>query len=635
MRTFVIALSLVGWGEIVQYVRGEVATIRPQPFIESAISVGQRTSRLFLIHVLPNLAPALISLAAIELGAVLLILGELGFIGIFLQGGAGTDFGLYAMVPEWGSLLSNIRNWIRSYPWVGIYPTMAFFLAILGFNLFGEGLRRLIEEVGLVINRLFNKYTFAMLGVVIAGLFWMRTNTGELVFFREQATEFDGQLAMDHIESLTDRENGGRALGSPGLEAAAEYIRDEFRSLGLQPAGEARTYFQTDVRSYLSLDSAPVFSIADEGAELEYLQDYAVYAGSLRNLGAASGQVRLLAFGEEAGLGDVDISQDVVLLFSEEDLEHVRGTSCRGVLLLARDFSVIKRWHTLSPVPAAQQSCGRGTPVMWVSDQVVNRILQGTELFVTGLTEIFAEMPANEIVNYPTGVLVDMQIEGTVREDEPVVNVIGHMPGTSQALDDELIIVAAQYDNPPAYVPGGYPGANDNASGVAAMLEAIRSMQASGYQPLRTFLFVAYSGEGLPELAPAPEILSFLQAKVGFDTAFDVQGVIFLRGFAAGGENTLSLWSEENSDFAKLLQTAANISGMDTERNQGHPAMNLFVPVEEEVSEEVDFPMVGLSRQGWDKGARLAGDSMTFLKSDDLEATGEALSLGLMILGRP
>jgi ABC-type dipeptide/oligopeptide/nickel transport system permease component len=635
MRTFVIALSLVGWGEIVQFVRGEVATIRPQPFIESAISVGQRTSRLFLIHVLPNLAPALISLAAIELGAVLLILGELGFIGIFLQGGAGTDFGLYAMVPEWGSLLSNIRNWIRSYPWVGIYPTMAFFFAILGFNLFGEGLRRLIEEVGLVINRLFNRYTFALLGVAVAGLFWMRTNTGELVFFREQATEFDGQLAMEHIQNLTALENGGRSLGSPGLTNAAEYIRDEFRALGLQPAGEARTYFQSDVRSYLTLDSVPVVSIADGGPELEYLQDFAVYAGPTQNLGEVSGQVRLLAFGENAGLGGVDLSQDVVLLFSEADLELVQDTACRGVLLLARDFSVIKRWHTLSPIPPTKQGCGQGTPVMWVSDKVVNRILQGTDMYVTNLIEIFAEMPADEIVNFPTGVQVDVQINGTVQENVPVVNVIGHLPGTSQSLDDELIIVAAQYDSPPAYLPGAYPGANDNASGVAAMLEAIRSMEASGYQPLRTFLFVAYSGEGLPEMAPAPDILSFLQAKTGFDSAFDVQGVIFLRGLAGGGENTLSLWSEENSEFAKLLQTAANISGMDTERNQGHPAMNQFVPTEGELSEAIDFPVVGLSRQGWDRGARLAGDSMTFLKSADLEASGEALSLSLMILGRP
>ncbi len=360
MRTFVLALSLVGWGEIVQYVRGEVATIRPQPFIESAVSVGQRTSRLLLIHVLPNLAPSLISLAAIELGAVLLILGELGFIGIFLQGGAGTDFGLYAMVPEWGSLLSNIRNWIRAYPWVGIYPTMAFFIAILGFNLFGEGLRRLIEEVGLVINRLFNKYTFALLGLAVAGLIWMQTNTGELVYFREQATEFDGQLAMAHIRDLTDRENGARAVGSPGLQTAAEYIRDEFRALGLQPAGEARTYFQADVRSYMTLDEAPTLTVEDGGAELAYLQDFAVYPGPTQNIGQAAGLVRLLAFGAGAETTGLDTSQDVLLLFSENDLERVRGTSCRGVLLLARDCLGDQTLAYIFSYPACRPGVRRG-----------------------------------------------------------------------------------------------------------------------------------------------------------------------------------------------------------------------------------------------------------------------------------
>jgi peptide/nickel transport system permease protein len=64
---FVIALCFVGWGELMQYVRGEVMSIRPKAFIEGAVAVGLRTPRILVKHVLPNLVPALISLMALEM----------------------------------------------------------------------------------------------------------------------------------------------------------------------------------------------------------------------------------------------------------------------------------------------------------------------------------------------------------------------------------------------------------------------------------------------------------------------------------------------------------------------------------------------------------------------------------------
>ncbi|MCB0244421.1 MAG: ABC transporter permease subunit, partial [Anaerolineae bacterium] len=83
MGVFVVALCVVGWGETMLYVRGEVMAIRPRPYIESAVAVGVRTTRMMVAHVLPILLAALISLAALEMGAVLMLLGELGFVGIF------------------------------------------------------------------------------------------------------------------------------------------------------------------------------------------------------------------------------------------------------------------------------------------------------------------------------------------------------------------------------------------------------------------------------------------------------------------------------------------------------------------------------------------------------------------------
>ena len=52
----------------------------------------------------------------------------------------------YSDVPEWVALMSNIRRYAR--PWMALYPALAFFVAILGLNLFGEGVRRMVEDVG-------------------------------------------------------------------------------------------------------------------------------------------------------------------------------------------------------------------------------------------------------------------------------------------------------------------------------------------------------------------------------------------------------------------------------------------------------------------------------------------------------
>ncbi len=248
VNPFVIALGFVGWGAVMQYVRSEVMRIRPKLFIESAIAVGARSRRIIWRHVLPNLIPALISIIALEMGAVLMLLGELGFIGIFIGGGAFADLDIagapfhYSDVPEWGAMLSNVRTYARSYPWMAIYPASAFFIAIMGFNLFGEGIRRLIERVGVEVTRVFaNRYTLIAAAVAVLGFFWLRGSTGDIAFYQQQARFFNGEQASTHVTSLADPAGGGRALGGEGLGSAADYIAAEFQKLGLPPAGEKST----------------------------------------------------------------------------------------------------------------------------------------------------------------------------------------------------------------------------------------------------------------------------------------------------------------------------------------------------------------------------------------------------------
>jgi peptide/nickel transport system permease protein len=632
MRTFVIALFLVGWGEIVEFVRGEVISLRNKPFIESAIAIGQSTPRLIRVHFLPNLAPGLISVAAVEVAAVLLLLGELGFIGIFIQGGASSEFGLYSQVPEWGSLLAGVRTWVRSYPWTGIYPTLAFFIAILGFNLLGEGLRRLLGRFGIVVNSLFSRYSLIIIGVVAVAFFWLRQNSGELVFYRQQADTFGGETALAHIEALADPTMEGRALGSDGLDLAAEYIRNQFANLGLQPAGDNITYYQEESRSFHLIDEPPSLLLDDGGPDPEYRQEFTVYPKDTINRGQAEGQVRLLTWASDTPLAGLDLSDDIVMLLSEDHLDALADLSCRGVLIVASDVGAMRQRFTMSPLPAAE-GCGQDTPVLWINDRLGTRIIEGAGWSIPRLIEAQQELDKGQLIDVRSGVSAEIVIPGLVRNDEQVVNVIGHLPGTSDSMDHEMVIVAVQYDSPPIGPDGVYPNANSTASSVAVMLEAIRTLQESGYQPFRTFLFVAYSGEGLPDLSSSPEIQRFLDARIGFADNFDIEGVIYVRGMGAGGD-LMSVWTPGISSLAKLLESSAHLVGMGTERFDGPPDMNVFVPGGSEFIENEEYPQVGIGRQGWQKTAQLPNDSLTFIPADRLEESGTALTLALMILGR-
>jgi len=170
MWVFVLTISVVGWGEVAQIVRSQVISIKLQPYIESARSVGARSYQILIRHVLPNLINTLIVMAALEMGGVMMLLAELGYLNIFMGGGFRAMIGEsgnmvpiivhFSDVPEWAALIANVRGWWRSYPWMVLYPGVAFFISTMAFNILGEGLHRFLDEIQMNFHRLLNRYTF-------------------------------------------------------------------------------------------------------------------------------------------------------------------------------------------------------------------------------------------------------------------------------------------------------------------------------------------------------------------------------------------------------------------------------------------------------------------------------------------
>jgi peptide/nickel transport system permease protein len=658
MRPFIIALSLVGWGEIMQFVRSEVISLRPRLFIESAYALGVPGPRIIRKHILPNLVPALVSLAAIEMGAVLMLLGELGFISIFIGGGAFVELFIwgpayhYSEVPEWGALLSNTRTYARSYPWMAIYPSLAFFVSILGFNFFGEGLRRLMDIVGVKIARIANRYTLlATVGAAVL-LFLTRGSTGTLPFFEQQAFAFNRENAMASLEDLVSPTFEGRALGSAGFEASGDYIANQFAAYGLQSGGEQMSFFQTRSRDYVTLSEIPQMVIEDGGPALVYHRDFVEYPSFYTSLGQEQGRVRVFSCGVLSVVGqwsqyipalrELSYENDILMVFDEENLNTAQKLPRAGILFVTDDATLLRQRYTLSPLLNRASIWGGYTqktsifPELMISESVAEHILEPSGLSVRQLRRQVDELKQDEVLDLLLDTTVSLSLSGEIHQGSKARHVIGHLPGVSATgptrIDNQLVMVLAQYDCPPIGPDGlQYPCANDNASGVAVMLEAIRLMQETGYQPKRTFLFVAFSGEGFEgghRVVPDPAKL--LQTRVGFDTNYKVEAIIDLRGLGAQGKDGLVYTTGGSQRLAKLLESAA--------RHADVPIKRLFESVDisvvfEDQSRGQDAPYVNIYWDGWQESSRLPQDTLENISPQNIEQAGKALTLALMILG--
>ena len=145
--TFMVVMSLTGWSEIAVRCRVAVRGLIGQPFVEAAYAVGLRPAQVLWRHIRPNLRDILLVEAAYSMGAVLLLIAELGFLGVYVGYAEPELIGDRLVVSdpiyaEWGSMLARGLRQRGSGLWLLLEPLAMFALAILAFNLLAEGLRR-------------------------------------------------------------------------------------------------------------------------------------------------------------------------------------------------------------------------------------------------------------------------------------------------------------------------------------------------------------------------------------------------------------------------------------------------------------------------------------------------------------
>ena len=121
---------------VARVIRANTLALRELPFVEAAKSIGMSEMRIALRHVLPNTLAPLIVLATAQLGSTILTEASLSFLGL----------GIPEPYPSWGRMLSeSAAEYVRTAPWLVIFPGIAISLAVFGTNLFGDALRDILD----------------------------------------------------------------------------------------------------------------------------------------------------------------------------------------------------------------------------------------------------------------------------------------------------------------------------------------------------------------------------------------------------------------------------------------------------------------------------------------------------------
>ena len=656
---FALALCLIGWGEAAQFVRGKVMHIREQDYIEGALATGLGDLQLLSRHVLPNLVPSLVVLTFLEMGGVLMLLGELGFVGVFIGGGTRTISAQDAMiayfdVPEWGVMLSNTWRSFRSYPWMTFYPALAFTLTIVGFNLFGEGLRRLTERLTLSMHRIINRYTIgAALGV--GGLLLMAVEgTGSWAQFAPVASRFDQERALAHIEHLASPSLEGRRLETAELQSAAEYIAGQFEALGLQPAGPALgsglSYFVPVPYTYSHLTSVPSFQLYDSSGQsllpLAYRQDYAEIPDSVDPVEDFRGEVVCVGMSpnvpswppswpENLDYDAPDLLEKVILLPSGRFPSPLGAMDLRAVLYVVDHEDLLThRELATSSGPIRWFGGEAHTAYLFITPEVADAILRHGGYSLEQVQQRYRQLGEDDGFVLHTGVEASIDIDVGENEAGTLDYVQAIVPGRdvgSQVrdvgMDREMVVLLANYEGIGRDWDGKlYPGANKNASGVAVMLETARLLQEANYQPYRTLLFVAWAGE---ELRDPPSYWNMLRGRPGWLERYRISAVIDLVGLGAGASDTLLIHRSTSNRLTEVLQEASSTMNAQSSTlgTSIHGVYDDLYP-----PPDIQIPQVTLTWDGSYVTAHTPHDTIESIEPLKLRDAGRVAALATMYL---
>jgi hypothetical protein len=320
---------------------------------------------------------------------------------------------------------------------------------------------------------------------------------------------------MKTVDFLASPPLAGRLAGGPGYMKAAHEMARRFRALGLQPGGED-SFFQNLEVEYEEITAAHLGLVRPDGStrDLRLGPDFTCrgFTGS----GRFTAPVVFAGYGvstPEKGYDDyagIDARGKVVLTFKapppfrldslgwgDSTLPRPKGRiaaahGARGLLIVAQGDPE----GLTKPIGSVLEGPGpedEGFPRLMVDVPVAQEMLAGSGRELAGLKAGIDSTRSPHSLDLPVSVQVD--VRARYRAKQPSVNVVGILPGTDPALRDQYLVIGAHLDHVGSQAHLRFPGANDNASGVGAVIAIAEAFARGGVRPRRSVIFALFSSE--------------------------------------------------------------------------------------------------------------------------------------------
>jgi Zn-dependent M28 family amino/carboxypeptidase len=340
------------------------------------------------------------------------------------------------------------------------------------------------------------------------------------------ARAIDGKVMQAHLEFLANDLLEGRKPGTRGGELAALYLQTQFERLHLEPAGDSGTYYHKV--PIISLTPSPNLTVSSGSmtSALTYMKDYMLWSMHDTSSVSASGDLVYVGYGivapeynwndyagvdvkgkivvtlvNDPGLQDSTIFRGSTLTYYGRwtyKIEEAERQGAAGILMIHTDQSATYPWSTVSsswsgPQIRVARESGPLVVAGWLTHEAAGRLMGGAAR-LDSLTKAAAHHGFKPIA---LGASATAFVKSEVRRTE-TMNVVARLPGHGPH-KAEAVLIGGHYDHfgigTPVDGDSIYNGAEDNASGTAAVLAVAEAMTRSGVRPDRSILFIGFAAE--------------------------------------------------------------------------------------------------------------------------------------------
>jgi peptide/nickel transport system permease protein len=135
LQNAMVAIGIAATPIFIRLTRGQTLAVKTEDYVEGARAIGASHPRILWRYILPNVLPTIMVQATLTIALAIIAEASLAFLGLGLQPPA----------PSWGSMLDTARQFLSQAPWMALFPGLAIFLTVFGFNLLGDGLRDALD----------------------------------------------------------------------------------------------------------------------------------------------------------------------------------------------------------------------------------------------------------------------------------------------------------------------------------------------------------------------------------------------------------------------------------------------------------------------------------------------------------